>query len=75
MPKRLHRLFPSDFATGLAQLEGQEIHVVRRDGVTLRGQLISHDGSILELRDAIRRRHTVRLEEVEEILRDKVAPW
>lgn len=75
MPKRLHRLFPSDFATGLAELEGQEVHVVRRDGLTLRGQLISHDGTTLQLRDPVRRRHTVRLEEVEEILRDKVAPW
>lgn len=75
MPKRLLRLFSTDFANGLAGLEGQEIHVVRRDGVTLRGRLLSHDASTLEMQDAIRRRHTVRLEDVEEILRDKVAPW
>lgn len=75
MPKRLQRLFPNDFASGLSELEGLEIHVVGRDGVTLRGNLVSHDGTTLKLRDALRRRHTVRLEEVEEILRDKVAPW
>lgn len=75
MPKRLQRLFPPDFAARLSDLEGQEIHVVRRDGVTLRGNLVSHDGTALELRDALRRRHTVRLDAVEEILRDKVAPW
>lgn len=75
MPKRLQRLFPSDFASGLAELEGQEIHVVRRDGVTLRGNLVSHDGTTLELRDPLRRRHTVWLDVVAEILRDYAAPF
>jgi hypothetical protein len=75
MPKRLQRLFPADFPTRLADLAGVEIHVVRRDGVTLRGRLLSHDATSLELRDPLRQRHVVRLGDVEEIVWDKVAAW
>ncbi len=75
MSKRLHRLFPADFAASLADLTGLDLHVVRRDGVTLHGLLLSHDDSALVVQDHIRRRHVVQLAEIEEIVRDKVAPW
>lgn len=75
MSKRLLRFFPTDFAATLPDLIGSDVHVVRHDGVTLHGRLLSHDASSLVLQDMLRHRHTVRLNEVEEILRDSVAPW
>ncbi|MBC7891296.1 MAG: hypothetical protein H7Y12_03710 [Sphingobacteriaceae bacterium] len=75
MSKRLLRFFPTDFAAKLPELIGADVHVVRNDGVTLHGRLLSHDKSSLVLQDFLRHRHTLRLDEVEEILRDTVAPW
>ncbi len=75
MSKRLLRFFPTDFAAKLPDLTGVEIHIVRHDGVTLHGRLLSHDASTLVLQDMLRHRHTLRLDEVGEILRDSVAAW
>lgn len=75
MSKRLLRFFPADFAARIPDLIDADVHIVRHDGVTLHGRLISHDTSSLVLQDMLRHRHTLRLDEVEEILRDSVAPW
>ncbi|MCY7351783.1 MAG: hypothetical protein LH606_14145 [Cytophagaceae bacterium] len=75
MSKRLFRVFPADFVTKLADLDGADLHGVRRDGVTLHGRLLSHDDTNLLIQDHLRRPHTIRLVDIEEIVTDKVAPW
>lgn len=75
MSKRLFRVFPADFVLKLSDLTDADLHVVRRDGVTLHGRLLSYDATSLQMQDHLRHRHTVRLADVEEIVTDKVAPW
>jgi len=75
MGKRLIRIRATDLPDHLEQLPGTVLDVVRTDGRTVHGRVLSVEPAAFSLRDHIGHLHTIPFESVEELVFDQVAPY
>ncbi len=75
MGKRQKRIFPSQIALSLAEIINKEVNLVLKSGKTVAGTVKSMNGNQIVLQDHFLQKHNVRLEEIEEIVIDFVAPY
>jgi sRNA-binding regulator protein Hfq len=73
MGKRLIRIFQADLIRKLPALQGTELNMILKNGVTLHGKISGFDSSFLVLKDQLQGIHNINLADVEEVVLDQAS--
>ena len=73
MGKRLIRIFQADLIRQLPVLQGTELNMILKNGVTLHGKILGYNSSLLVLQDLLQRKHSIQLADVEEVVLDQIS--
>jgi small nuclear ribonucleoprotein (snRNP)-like protein len=75
MGKRLIRIFQKDIPARINTLLNLEINLVLRNNKTIHGVLKKVDNDLLTMDGVMHEKHTVKVEEITEIIYDKEAAY
>lgn len=75
MGKRQKRIFPNQIAQSLAEIINKEVNIVLKSGKTIASIVKTMNNNQMVVQDHFLQKHNVRLEEIEEIVIDFVAPY
>lgn len=75
MGKRQIRIFENEVATKLPGLTKNELTLVLKNDLTLKGKIYKFDQSQVFFRDTIRRKHVIELSTIAEIIVDHTTSY
>lgn len=82
MGKRTERYQPHELSLRLEELKGNIIHVITWDDLTHTGTLTEYDHEKIVIQDPNtawynkrKHRHSISIDEIKEVIRDRSRPW